>query len=260
MKNIKKAICIMLTAMVSFCILNGCGLWGDPSEKPSGATSAPTPFNPYKEQESELEMKISQLPLPEDADVFYVVASTGDGAQCRFYSFEKKDGRWMNVWDTDGYIGKNGIDPEREENSGRTPGGFYRMGEAFGLGKAPDKMNVDYHTITDDDYWDGDGNSDKYNQMVKASEMPAGWNKDAGEHLIDFTMPYQYCVNIEFNRNPAVPGKGFAIFLHCTGENEYTAGCVAIPKGYMIKVLKQLTSNSYIAIVDNLDELEALVY
>lgn len=260
MKNLKKAICITLTAVVSFCVLGGCSLWGDPSDKPSKSAGEPTPYNPYKEEETELERRVSALPLPEDADIMYIVAGTGEGSECRFYSFVKTNGRWMNVWDTNGYIGKNGIDPDRAEDSGKTPGGFFRMGEAFGLGKAPDKMSVPYHEVTEDDYWDGDNNSDKYNTMVKASEMPAGWDKDAGEHLIDFTIPYQYCVNIEFNRDPAVPGKGFAIFMHCLGENEFTGGCVAIPKGYMIKVMKQLTSNSYMAIVGNLDELEALVY
>jgi L,D-peptidoglycan transpeptidase YkuD (ErfK/YbiS/YcfS/YnhG family) len=40
---------------------------------------------------------------------------------------------------------------------------------------------------------------------------------------------------IDYNAE-GTPNKGSCIFLHCTGKNKYTAGCVAIPE----KMMKQI--------------------
>lgn len=57
---------------------------------------------------------------------------------------------------------------------------------------------------------------------------------------------YNYCVNIGYN-SANVVGKGFALFLHCSGTGT-TAGCISIPQKNMIKVLQNLASDAKIII------------
>ena len=42
--------------------------------------------------------------------------------------------------------------------------------------------------------------------------------------------------------------KGAAIFLHCTGSNPYTGGCVAVKEKYMKKIMKTVDKNAKICI------------
>ena len=76
----------------------------------------------------------------------------------------------------------------------------------------------------------------RYNEMVSINDYP-DLDKKNSEHLIDYTKAYQYCLNISFN-DECTPGRGSAIFLHCTGNNKYTAGCVAVSKDTMVKIMR----------------------
>ena len=44
---------------------------------------------------------------------------------------------------------------------------------------------------------------------------------------------------IDYNRWPAVPGKGSAFFLHVT-NGAPTAGCVAVPQASLLAIMKWL--------------------
>ncbi len=72
-------------------------------------------------------------------------------------------------------------------------------------------------------------------------ETYTNFDTSESEHLIEETLGYQYAMNMNYNEL-GVPKKGFAIFLHCYTEREYTAGCIALPhknmKTVMIKVSK----------------------
>ncbi|MBQ6775792.1 MAG: hypothetical protein IJP53_04970, partial [Synergistaceae bacterium] len=52
-------------------------------------------------------------------------------------------------------------------------------------------------------------------------------------------MAYRYCLNISYNED-GVPGYGSAIFLHCYTKNNFTGGCVSIPREEMAEVLKRV--------------------
>ena len=60
-------------------------------------------------------------------------------------------------------------------------------------------------------------------------------HKSSDEYLIKYKGAYNYCMFIDYNAE-GTPNKGSCIFLHCTGKNKYTAGCVAIPE----KMMKQI--------------------
>ena len=70
--------------------------------------------------------------------------------------------------------------------------------------------------------------------------------KIQGEHLIDYPKEYHYAISIGDNINPAIVGKGSAIFLHCKGERDYTAGCIAVDEKVMTYLLKNLNTGAYI--------------
>lgn len=202
--------------------------------------------------------KISELAISSEADVIFLVIESGNGAECEFMAFTRNGGSWPMAFETSGFLGTNGVNYEqRREGDYTTPGGIFKMKECFGILSAPAGMSLDYTKVTSDHYWDGDRNSASYNTLVESSKMPAGWDKSAGEHLVDYLEQYRYCMNIGFNCNPAVPGVGFAIFLHCTGSTmDHTAGCVAIPKEYMVKCLEMATDNTYIIILKDSADLE----
>lgn len=205
----------------------------------------------------EIVKKISALSTAETADVIFLAVEGENKSECSFMAFTRSGSGWSLALETSGFIGKNGVNySQRSEGDYTTPGGVYPMKECFGIMNAPDHMSLKYTKVTKEHYWDGDRTSSHYNTMVEAGRMPAGWNKGAGEHLIEYTQQYRYCMNIGFNCDPPVPGVGFAIFLHCTREGmTNTGGCIAIPESYMIKCLEMATENTYIVILKDIDDI-----
>lgn len=56
-----------------------------------------------------------------------------------------------------------------------------------------------------------------------------------------------YALAIDYNKK-CIYKKGAAIFLHCTGSNPYTGGCVAVKEKYMKKIMKTVDKNAKICI------------
>ncbi len=151
-----------------------------------------------------------------------------------------KDGNWIRIMSVSGYVGKNGLvlDSKRKEGSKQTPIGVYTIDKAFGIASDPG-CAIPYTKVTNDLYWSGDMRKGMhYNKMVSINDCPK-LDKKNSEHLIDFKKPYQYCLNIGFNKK-CVLGKGSAIFLHCKGDHNYTAGCISVSKSNMLKIMKRV--------------------
>ena len=179
-----------------------------------------------------------------------IVAASGMDKTTAKVSMHERDseGNWIQVFSVDGYVGKKGmvLDSERKEGCGRTPIGVYHFNKAFGIADDPG-CAIPYVKVTKDLYWSGDMRDGMhYNEMVSINDYPDLDTKNS-EHLIDYTKPYQYCLNIGFNED-CTPGRGSAIFLHCNGNNKYTAGCVAVPKDTMVKIMKRVNPDCVIII------------
>lgn len=202
---------------------------------------------------------ISKLNIAEKANtLFLTVQRAGGTTACDFYAFNKSDGAWKQVFNTDGYVGRSGVkDPvNRVEGNGTTPEGVYSFGMLFGIKDNPGELKKFYKKVDEDDYWDGDRYSDTYNQYVRGSEMPSSWNSSASEHLIDYKYSYNYAAMVNYNVNPTVKGKGSAIFLHCTRPGAlYSAGCISIPEDKMIKSMRMIDDNTYIVIVREIEDI-----
>jgi L,D-peptidoglycan transpeptidase YkuD (ErfK/YbiS/YcfS/YnhG family) len=195
---------------------------------------------------------VRELPQAQDlgTNQMLIVAASGmDKTTCKVSMHERDgEGNWIQIFSVDGYVGKKGmvLDSERKEGCGKTPIGVYYFNKAFGIADDPG-CSIPYIKVTKDLYWSGDMRDGMcYNEMVSINDLPELDVKNS-EHLIDYTKAYQYCLNISFNEE-CTPGRGSAIFLHCMGNNKYTAGCVAVSKDTMIKIMKRVDPDCVVII------------
>ena len=119
---------------------------------------------------------------------------------------KQTDDRWTMEFESYCGYGKNGFSSNRHEGDKTTPIGAFPILYAFGLSDNPG-TEMTYKKITPQSYLSGE--EDTYNQWVE-SDRPL----EGSEHLIDYYQ-YKYAMNIGFNINPTIFGRGAAIFLHC---------------------------------------------
>ncbi len=149
--------------------------------------------------------------------------------------------------ETNAYIGKNGVTKEKIEGDGKTPIGEFNLGTILGTHEAvKNKNGLEYMQITDKMYWVDDVKSKYYNQLVDIEKTKKDW--DSAEYLIDYPIQYEYLIEIKTNPKN-IPGNGSAIFLHCEA-NKPTAGCVAIDKKCMKKIVENIDKNTKIVICE----------
>ena len=190
----------------------------------------------YDISKIKLSYKTNQLML--------VVAQSVKSSKAKFYYYIKKDDEWQEFLVSDAYIGRDGLGLESEYDC-KSPIGAFKFNKYFGIEDNPG-TKLPYIKVNDSIYWNSDSESSRYNQMVNI-ETYTDFDKSISEHLIEETVAYKYVMSINYNEQ-AVPYKGSAIFLHCTKDHPYTAGCVAIPEKNMIKVLQNVNKNAIIII------------
>ena len=93
--------------------------------------------------------------------------------------------------------------------------------------------------------WCDDPKSSHYNKLVK---LPFAYNY---EKLFKKENIYDIIVVLNYNMNPVKKNKGSAIFIHIAKNNfKKTEGCVAIRKFELLKIVRELTANTKVKIVD----------
>lgn len=170
----------------------------------------------------------------------------------KIYVFSKEENKGiLNFPDYDieapVYIGKNGLTTEKEEGDGKTPIGEFQLGVIMGMhptDEIADKIKSRYIQITKDMYWVDDSKSKYYNELVDISKVKKDWN--SAEHLIEYPIQYEYLIEIKTNPKN-IPGKGSAIFLHCT-NNRPTEGCIAVNREVMKKLIETIDEQTKIKI------------
>jgi L,D-peptidoglycan transpeptidase YkuD (ErfK/YbiS/YcfS/YnhG family) len=85
--------------------------------------------------------------------------------------------------------------------------------------------------------------------LIKKIKMP---NKFNYEKLYRNDHTYDLLAVLNYNTNPVIKNKGSAIFIH-VAKNNYkpTAGCVALKKSNLIKLLQTIKKNTKIKISPN---------
>jgi 5'-nucleotidase (lipoprotein e(P4) family) len=160
--------------------------------------------------------------------------------------WNKIEGEWYEDFETYCGYGSNGFSWNRTAGDKTTPIGAFPILHAFGLVDNPG-TEMTYKKITPNSYLSAE--SSTYNQWVESSY------RVSGEHLNEYYQ-YTYAMNIGFNINPTVVGKGAAIFLHCKSLGRWTtAGCVSVPENYMLDLLRKSHNGEWIIIVPKVEDI-----
>lgn len=185
---------------------------------------------------------VADLDVAATTNQLIIVSATDTYANVGMYK-KSSNGVWTEIfYTTEGRIGRNGLG-KQQEGDGKTPVGTFRFIKAFGTKENPG-TSLEYTLINESHYWIDDPNSAYYNQFVSTDNVTKDW--ESAEHLTEYGQWYYYCLALDYNLSRE-PGKGSAIFLHCTW-NGTTSGCIAIPETYMIEVLKNVNEDCVIII------------
>jgi len=132
-------------------------------------------------------------------------------------------------------LGKNGLTAAKREGDGATPVGMFPLRDLWYRADrlaGPPKTDLPLRVIGQDQGWSDDPRDPLYNRLVRLPH-PFGheaiWRDDG---LYDLIVPLGY------NDDPAVPGLGSAIFLHCAAPDYApTQGCVALAREDLLTIL-----------------------
>ena len=198
---------------------------------------------------------VAKLPAAENATQLFVVAGIGMDKTTAYISMHRKDesGAWKQILSTPGFVGKKGLclDADHAEGCAQTPVGVYHFNKAFGIAADPG-CAIPYVQVDENTYWSGDPDR-QYNQMVDIRDVPELLMDDS-EHIVDYDLQYQYCLNISFNEE-GTPGRGSAIFLHCIGPvKPWTGGCVAVPENIMLRIMRNVQEDC-VVVIDTAENL-----
>lgn len=156
--------------------------------------------------------------------------------------WNRTDLSWEMAFEVPCHYGNNGLSADRHDGDGTTPIGLFKVLYCFG--NAPDPgAGMTYREVQRTSYWSGE--KEDYNTWVEVE--PGTRDMSRSEHLYRFKISYKYAMAIDFNTNPVVWGKGFAIFIHCDYlDDQTTAGCVAIEEKYMLRLVKECKEGTYL--------------
>jgi L,D-peptidoglycan transpeptidase YkuD (ErfK/YbiS/YcfS/YnhG family) len=131
------------------------------------------------------------------------------------------------------------------EGDGHTPQGVFALRPALlrpDRGIAAPVTALPWRWLDPADGWSDDPADPAYNTRVRHP------HPFSAEHLWRDDGLYDVIVPLGYNDAPPVPGRGSAIFLHCTAGHPVTAGCVAIAREALLALLPWLTPDDGIAI------------
>ena len=148
-------------------------------------------------------------------------------------------------------IGEGGLKIAKKKIEGdkTTPIGKWYLSSIY---YRPDKMlrpklhkkNIlKIHKITKNCGWCDDPKSLEYNSHVVlpfAARHEKLWRTDAA---------YDLLIVLGYNDDPAISGRGSAIFLHCIADGKnYTAGCVAVKRECLLALSQSIEVGQHIII------------
>ena len=142
-------------------------------------------------------------------------------------------------------VGKLGIKKFKKEGDLTTPKGLFKLGMLYFRGDRNKNLKalVSKKKIKRNMGWCDDINSKRYNQEIR---FPYKYH---AERLYRRDGIYDIFINIKYNQNPTIKGKGSAIFLHLANKNyKATKGCVAISKKDFLKILPMIKKKTKIHI------------
>jgi L,D-peptidoglycan transpeptidase YkuD (ErfK/YbiS/YcfS/YnhG family) len=142
-------------------------------------------------------------------------------------------------------LGRGGIAANKREGDGATPRGRFRPVRLW--------WRIDRHArpvtrlpvrrIAASDGWCEDPADRRYNRPVRIAPGSAADRLAREDRLYDFI------VEIDHNTRPRIAGRGSAVFLHLARPGlAPTAGCVAMSRSAMLRLLRRLGPGTRIEI------------
>jgi L,D-peptidoglycan transpeptidase YkuD (ErfK/YbiS/YcfS/YnhG family) len=147
--------------------------------------------------------------------------------------------------ETRAVCGRGGVRADKREGDGASPEGTFPL--LYGFYRA-DRIarpvsGLTMTALQPDDGWVDDRKDPNYNQLVKLPYSASHEEMWMAEGLYDLV------IVIGYNTDPVVPGRGSAIFLHVAREDfSPTAGCIAIARDVLVRLLGLLGPGSTITI------------
>ncbi|HUC72181.1 MAG TPA: L,D-transpeptidase family protein [Stellaceae bacterium] len=143
-------------------------------------------------------------------------------------------------------VGRAGVGAHKKEGDGATPAGIFPLVSAFYRADRmpPPRSGLPLRALSPSDAWVDDPGDRNYNRLVS---LP--YSAHAEPMWLDDAL-YDLLVVIGYNMAPVVPGGGSAIFLHVAGPDfAPTAGCIAIEKNALVRLMPRLGPTSTITII-----------
>lgn len=133
---------------------------------------------------------------------------------------------------------------DKQEGDGCTPLGVWPIrGVLLRPGKVEAAgIHLPWRWVREGDGWSDDVNDPAYNRPV---HLPHAYS---AENLLRDDDAYDVIVVLGHNDAPPVPGRGSAIFFHLS-EGRPTAGCVAVERTDMLRLLPLLAPGDVMEIV-----------
>jgi Uncharacterized protein conserved in bacteria len=181
-------------------------------------------------------------------DANQLITVKASGSYATVTAWAKDSSGWEAKFTTTaGRVGSNGVTDgaTRRQSTYTTPTGTYTITEGFGVSAGGTAMP--YTVVDSSDWWVEDPESKFYNQMhtEEGADFPLTEAGERGsERLIDHPTQYAKALVINFNRWPAVPGRGAGIFLHVNGQGA-TAGCVSVPRATMDRIMSWIKPSGH---------------
>ena len=179
------------------------------------------------------------------ADELVITAYEGTEAAAELRSI-RKNGSVHILGRGSAYIGRNGLGKERE-GDGKTPEGIFHATAAFGI--MPDPGTKLRYIKVSPSVYACDEEGPYYNKII---DIDTTSHICHGEKMSELSPEYDYGIATDYNPDNIYP-LGSAIFIHCKGEKKSTAGCVAVDKRFMVKILKKITEDTKIIISSSPD-------
>lgn len=143
-------------------------------------------------------------------------------------------------------LGRSGVRADKREGDGATPAGDWPVRRVW---YRPDRQPVPLtaglpvRAIAPEDGWCDEPTHPEYNRPVKLPFSASHENLWRADHLYDLV------VELGYNDDPVVPGRGSAIFLHLARpDRSPTAGCVAFALEDLLAILRRLGPGDHVLI------------
>jgi L,D-peptidoglycan transpeptidase YkuD (ErfK/YbiS/YcfS/YnhG family) len=141
-------------------------------------------------------------------------------------------------------IGREGLTSFKREGDLKTPKGSHRIIGCYFRKDRVRRIRCNFSmTPTRTQYiWCDDEHSFSYNTFRFHS------TKLRHERLWREDHQYNFCLILDYNFSPKIRGRGSAIFFHVQGAERYTAGCIAVDKAVLEKIMPRLAAQCIVMI------------